>query len=253
MRPALLRLALIFFCVICLSDSLFAQINTGLNGIVINLPCNQNCITRDFKVPHLKSTSDYNVTTIAYNPYQYVTVGGTEDPNIYNDDRYSSMFDLPFPFCFYDSLFTKVSVGSNGIITFDYGLLACNPATLTAAWDIANTIPFNSGVGSCNAATNNYPKAAIMGVFQDLDPRPGPTFPSTNSSPPDRKIEWRVEGTAPFRRFVVSYYKIGVYQKTAFGVATPATFQIGIYESTGVIDIFIQNKNFFAGSSERSK
>src|SRR5437868_12562799 len=123
MRPALFRLTVIFFCSIYLSNTLSAQINTGLNGTIINLPCGQNCITRNFRIPHLKSSSDYSVTSVTYNPFPFVTPGGTEDQNIYNDDRYSSMFDLPFAFCFYDSLFTKVSVGSNGIITFDYGLL----------------------------------------------------------------------------------------------------------------------------------
>ena len=253
MRPALLRLAIFLFCLICLSHDPSAQINTGLNGTVINLPCGQNCITQAFRIPHLKSSSDYTVNTVAYNPYQFVTPGGNEDLNIYNDDRYSLMFDLPFAFCFYDSLFTKVSVGSNGVITFDHGLLACNVATVAAAWDIAQIIPYNSNRGSCDGATSNYPKAAIMGVFQDLDPRPGPTFPNTNSSPPDRKIEWRVEGTAPFRRFVVSYYKIGVYQTTLCGFNTPTTFQIVIYESTGVIDIFVENKSCDAISTNGNR
>ena len=167
MRPALLRLVIFLFCLTGIYDYSSAQINTGLNGTVINLPCGQNCISQAFRIPHLKSSSDYTVNTIAYNPYQFVTPGGNEDLNIYNDDRYSLMFDLPFAFCFYDSLFSKVSVGSNGVITFDHGLLACNVATLAAAWDIANIIPYNSNRGSCDGATSNYPKAAIMGVFQD--------------------------------------------------------------------------------------
>lgn len=222
--------------------------NTGLNGTVVNLPCNENCVDIPVRIPHLKSSSDYTVGSIAYDPYAFVTTGGTEDPNIYNDDRYSQIFNLPFPFCFYDSFFTKVSVGSNGIITFDPELATCDVTNLTAAWNLSNAIPFNSGFGACNGGISNYPRAAIMGVFQDLDPRPGPNS-STNSSPPDRKIEWRVEGSAPFRRFIVSYYKIGTFVTTTCGINTPATFQIVIYESSGVIEVYIENKVCTATSS----
>ncbi|MEI9807621.1 MAG: SprB repeat-containing protein [Bacteroidota bacterium] len=204
-----------------------------MNATVINLPCNQSCVNVPVRIPHLKSTSDYTVNSIAYNPYQYVTAGGTQDASLYNDDRYSTLFDLPFPFCFYDSLFTKVSVCSNGLITFDYGLQAC-PA-LDAPWNITNGVPFDPLTTTCNGGVNSYPKASIMGVFQDLDPR-------NVSSPADRKIEWRVEGSAPCRRFVVSYYKIGVFEQTLCGFNNPATFQIVIYESTGLIDVYIQNK-----------
>lgn len=251
MRFASVRLCIAVSGLFLLSGSLSAQncFNTGLNGTVINLPCNQNCINVPVRIPHLKSSSDYSVYAIPYTPYQYVTASGVEDANLYNDDRYSSLFDLPFPFCFYDSLFTQVSVSSNGLITFDYGIAACDVTNLTAAWNITNTIPFNPGTGSCSGGISDYPRAAIMGVFQDLDPRPGPTSLNINSSPPDRKIEWRVEGTAPCRRFVVSYYKIGVFQQTPCGLATPATFQIVIYESTGIIEIFLENKNCAATSS----
>jgi hypothetical protein len=76
-----------------------------------------------------------------------------------------------------------------------------------------------------------------MGAFMDLDPRLG-------SSPSDRKIEWRVEGTAPCRRFVVSYFHIGAFALTPCGQNpdSAATFQMVMYESTGLIDVFLQSK-----------
>src|SRR3712207_8023337 len=52
------------------------------------------------------------------------------------------------------------------------------------------------------------PRASIMAMYSDLDPR----TTGTVASPPDRKVEWRIEGTAPTRRLVVSYYKIGVFR-----------------------------------------
>jgi gliding motility-associated-like protein len=227
-------------------------IPTNINNTTITLACNQTCRDIRFSIPHIKSTSDYSVATIPYNPYPYVTATGTEDVAIYNDDKYSNLFSLPFNFCFYDSIFNKVSIGSNGIVTFDYNLATC--PGIGAAWSIGNTIPFNSGLPTCNANAGNYPKAAIMAAFSDLDPRPGPAS-TTNSSPPDRKIEWRVEGVAPCRVFIASYYHIGVFQSQPCGIdpLTAATFQIVLHESTGLIDIFVQNKQCDAISANGTR
>jgi hypothetical protein len=52
-----------------------------------------------------------------------------------------------------------------------------------------------------------YPKASIMGAYSDLDPRNSPV------SPADRKIEWRIEGSAPCRRFIASFYHVGIFGK----------------------------------------
>jgi gliding motility-associated-like protein len=210
---------------------------TGLNNTVISSACNQVCRDLIFQIPDLRSSSDYQVVSIPYNPYPYVTPLGTEDVRLYDDDAYSNVFSLPFPFCFYDNVYTKAVVSSNGLVTFDTAYALC-PAG-GAAWDIVSTIPYNGGGGNCTPS--HYPRASIMAAFMDLDPRPGPTS-GIISSPPERKIEWRVEGVAPCRRFVVSYYHIGVYQQTVCGLTTPATFQIVMYESTGLIDVFFENK-----------
>lgn len=221
---------------------------TGLNNVVVTSSCSQVCRDLAFQIPDLRSTSDYTIINIPYQPYQYVTPGGTTDSKLYDDDTYSNVFSLPFPFCFYNSVYSKAVISSNGLITFDPAYASCPVGG--AAWDIVSTIPFNGAGGNCSSS--HYPRASIMGVFMDLDPRPGPTS-SIISSPADRKIEWRVEGTAPCRRFVVSFYHIGVYQATICGTTTPATFQIVIYESTGVIDVFIQQKICNANGTNGTK
>ena len=207
---------------------------TGLNGTIISLPCGVNCGQVKYKVPHLKASSDYTLTTTPFAPLTYVTASGAEDPNLYNDDRYSSTVGLPFNFCFYDSVFSKVVIGSNGLITFDTTNASCENA-----YTISPAIPFG-GTSPCSQVATYYPKAAIMAAYSDLDPRPGPGS-GVNASPSDRKIQWRVEGTAPFRRFVISFFRIGTYGNNSCGLATPNTFQIVIYESTGLIDIFLEN------------
>lgn len=202
---------------------------TDLNGTVINLLCGVNCGQIKYKVPHLKSTSTYTLVQTAYAPLPYVTTGGTVDPSLYADDRYSFAADIPFGFCFYDSIFNKVVVGSNGLITFDTTNASC-----ANAYTISPAIPSSGGGAQCSQLATYYPKAAIMVAYSDFDPSP-------SASPSDKKIEWRVEGTAPCRKFIVSFYKIGTYGSNTCGLANPNTFQIVIYESTGLIDFFIQN------------
>src|SRR5258705_11119743 len=241
MRPALSRIAFLFL--IFLSGSLSAQngFNTGLNGTVINLPCNQICVNVPVRIPHLKSTTDYTVNSIAYNPFPYVTATATEAPaTVYADDFYSPKISLTFPFCFYDSLFTKCVIGSNGLLTFDTANADCSNA-----YTIAQPIPFAGGT-ICLQSSTYYPKASIMGAYSDLDPQTSGTTPIP--SPADRKIQWEVLGSAPFRKFVLSYYHVGVFG-TACGITTPNTFQIVLYESTGIVDVFIEQKACLAGTS----
>src|SRR5258705_9189871 len=213
----------------------------SFNQSIINLPCGQTCFDIKLQAPHIKQTSDYLVSSTCYNPFPYVTATGSEDPNIYNDDRYSSVVNLTFPFCFYDSIFNSMVVGSNGLISFELGNANCS----NAAYNIIFPLPHNSGLNTppCTSNSGSYPKASIMAVFQDLDPRPGPSS-GINSSPADRKIEWRVEGTAPSRRYVISYYHIGVYQSTVCGQDPnqAANFQIILHEGTGIVDVLIGRK-----------
>jgi hypothetical protein len=158
-----------------------------------------------FQIPDIRSSSTYTVVNIPYDPYPYITANGVEDLNLYNDDKYSSVFNLPFPFCFYDSVYTKAVISSNGLVTFDTSYASC----LGAAWYIASAIPYG---GVFNCTPDDYPRASIMAAFMDIDPRPASSGPLSTilSSPPDRQIQWKVEGTAPCRRFVVSYFHIGL-------------------------------------------
>ncbi|MEO8404865.1 MAG: hypothetical protein ABI480_09725, partial [Chitinophagaceae bacterium] len=177
----------------------------------------------------MKSTSDYIITDIPYAPYAYTTPGGATDPAIYADDKFSRLIPLPFNFCFYDSLYTSAVVGSNGLITFDTTNKNCDNA-----YTISAPIPLATGT-QCNQTGTYYPRAAVMGMYCDLDP-------SALASPADRKIEWRVEGSAPCRKFIASYYHVGLYGDRDCSLATPTTFQMVLYESTGIIEVFVEAK-----------
>lgn len=233
MRLRLLKVFAVLGFVFLFSKEIVAQncIPTNINGAVINRDCSQICNALTFQIPHIKSSSDYTLVTTPYAPYPYNTPTGATDIALYNDDQYSNLINLPFTFCFYGQSYTSAVVGSNGIVTFDPANAACSNA-----WPITQPIPFAGGT-ICNSGSTYYPRASIMGAYSDLDPR-------TVASPATRKIQWEVIGTAPCRKFVVSYYHIGVFGVSAASCPIPAnTFQMVMHESTGIIEIFFQQKS----------
>lgn len=206
--------------------------NTGINGQSVSVNCSPGCTTLFYQIPHLKQTSNYILSTIPYTPYQYIVAsGGTEDPLLYADDQYGAAFTLPFSFCFYTRQFSHPVMGSNGLLTFDSTNASC-----ANSYIITPPIPGNGGGGNvaCSQFSAYYPKAAVMPIYADH-------YPVAGYCPADFKIQWRVEGTAPCRRFIVSWYHIGIFLDQACGLATPSTFQAVMYESTGIIEFYYEN------------
>lgn len=220
-------------CFIILRLPTYSQncIPTTFNNKKI-LTCNQNCKNIQLDVPNLKSTSNYIVKSISYNPYPFTTIIGNTNSTFYNLGSYSTSFNFSFPFCFYDSVFTNAVLSPYGLLTFD---------TIPGCYDSPNSqspIPIASGL-SCQEA-GYYPRSTIFGCYTRLDPSLSTTF-HVVVSPSDRKIEWRVEGTAPCRRLVVSYYHIGSGANPTCSLINPATFQMVMYESSSLIDIYFEN------------
>jgi gliding motility-associated-like protein len=196
------------------------------------ISCLTNCLTLKARIPDVRTSETYQVVSIPYTPYLYTTPGGTTDPGVDADDRYSDSFDLPFPFCFYGDTYNKLCVGSNGVFTFDVLL----NATKIAAFGITATSSLPYSGGSPNTFSFYAPRASIFLAYYDMNPA---------SSPLGKKIEWRVEGTAPCRRFVVSYYRIGYFGTSGCpnnNLANLCTMQAVLYEGTGLIDVFYENK-----------
>ncbi|HEX6334503.1 MAG TPA: gliding motility-associated C-terminal domain-containing protein [Flavisolibacter sp.] len=187
----------------------------------ITLPCGVTCTQVTATVPHIKETNDYIVTPMPYLPFAYTTPTGNEVTDIYIDDRWSNVITPGFPFCFYNQTYNGLLMGSNANITF-------------------NTALANSGSGYAISATTGaipntaYAIASIFGPYHDINPN--------LTTSPTRKIEWRIEGTAPARRFIASYNQIPYFSSSCD--AFFATHQIVLYESTGVIEVYIQDKPF---------
>lgn len=200
----------------------------SLSAKTIDLPCGTACTPIRATVPHIKQSGDFTVQAIPYRPFSYS--GGTELVSLYADDLYSSTINLPFPVCFYGATYSSLAVGSNGMVTFDVTNAGKrNNFRQTTSFSNLTPVLIPYAGGNPNSLTSTYyPKASIMGVYHDI-------FPFNNGS---RRIEWRIEGTAPQRRFLTSYRAVPMYSCTGLS----ATHQIVVYESTGVIEVYVQDK-----------
>ncbi len=218
--------SLLFFSFIAQSQSCFKD----FAGTDTTTNCGNSCITFKTTVPDIKTSETYNVAPIPYAPFAYTSASGTELSSLYVDDVYSDSIDLPFPFCFYGATYQKCVIGSNGIITFDIVTNAnTDNAYLLERNGRAQPIPYAGGTPN-NSFDLYYPRACIMGPYHDINP---------NQSPSDRKIEYRTEGVAPCRRFIVSFYQIAHYGCNGGSVST---VQIVLHELTGIVDIFLEDK-----------
>ncbi|MEW6469552.1 MAG: gliding motility-associated C-terminal domain-containing protein [Bacteroidota bacterium] len=167
------------------------------------------CTTLNATVQGTVGTSSYTVSSIPYNPFSYTS--GT--PILIGiDDIWSDTITLPFCFEFFGNTYTKCVIGSNGVISFDI-----NNANQYNTWPIANAVPSTNPPDLLNS---------IMGPWHDIDPSVGGS------------IYWQVLGTAPCRTLVVSWTQVPMFSCNNL----INTQQTVLYETTNVIDVFIQNK-----------
>ncbi len=223
-----------FFVVIFSAQPSLSQncLSTGFNNKTF-YTCSGTCANIQLSIPDLRATSDYRFSNIDYTPFPYTTTNGNADPSFYRTVQYSNAIDFGFPFCFYDSVFSSFVLSPHGLITFENINANCwnNPYFETP-------IPY-AAFGDCNFSAW-VPRSTIFGCYQWLNPRLDSFF-NTPVSPQDRKIEWRVEGTAPCRRLIVSYYRIGSGGNVDCSLVSPATFELVMYESTALIDMYFEN------------
>lgn len=168
--------------------------------------CSPNCANLSGTFVTTGLTTGYTASTVAYTPDPF-NVGTSL---ALGDDQWSAIIPLPFTFCFYGTAYNNVCIGSNGIISFNTA-----GAGGYCQWPIGAAVP-----------TGSDPMNTIMAPWQDLYP------------PGGGQIRYTTYGTAPCRRFVVSWYQVPMY----FCTTTLCTQQIAMYETTNVIDNFIQTK-----------
>lgn len=148
----------------------------------------------------------YTVSTVNYNPDPFT--GGT--PVTVTDDGWSVKIPIGFSFCFYGASYDTLIIGANGIISFN-----ASQASGYCQWPVNSAIPSPA-----------LPMNTIMVGWQDLQPTSGGT------------IKYAVYGNSPNRRFVASFSAVPMY------VCSTQVFtgQVALYESTNVVEIYIQDK-----------
>lgn len=226
----LLRSGLFLSFLVFLFNSGLAQpgcpsVDAGTN---VNLPCGTNCANLTANVFQVGATTSYTVGSIPYAP-PFAFTGGTQ-LFIGDDDIWSDVINLPFTFCFYGNSYNQALIGANGVISFDVSM-----ANNTCQWAFNLPIPTTQPPGGLTLGV--YPNS-INGAFHDMDPSVSTItiFPPSITYP--AKINYAVLGSAPCRTFVVNYSTVPHYDCNNLRT----TQQIVLYETTNVIEVYIQSK-----------
>jgi hypothetical protein len=178
------------------------------------LDCRTNCTTLHSDYFHAKATNTYTVTQIPYNPFSFSS--GT-NIGLAADDAFSPLIALPFHFCFMGSQYDNIVIGTNGVISFNQ-----NYASTTCPWNLT---------GGETLPTDSFSTLSIMAPMQDMN------------STDEGSIYIDTVGTAPARAFIISYYGMPYYSC----IDSFLTSQVVLYETTNVIDIYIQSKPVCTG------
>ena len=147
--------------------------------------------------------------TSTVTPYAADPFAGT--PLTLTDDVHSALVPIGFPFCYGGITYTQCVISSNNYITFDAA--RANTFSPWATVTVAATVP---------PQTMN----SILNPWQDIDPGIG------------GQIRYQTIGTAPYRRFVVSYDNVPMFSCNSQLYSS----QTVLYESTNCIGSFITTK-----------
>lgn len=165
--------------------------------------------------------------TAASTTYSFETITGTSLPTT-DDVLFDVAVNFGFPVCFDGTPYTGGYVASNAAFVFDAVQCFPNIQSSTIAsggvgtgWSITSPAPVNG---------TSIPRNAILAPWHDIDPALGGT------------IKYVTLGTAPNRRFIVSFENIPMF---SCGTGAPTTYhssQIKIFETTNTIEIHIKKK-----------
>ncbi|MCF8460246.1 MAG: gliding motility-associated C-terminal domain-containing protein [Flavobacteriales bacterium] len=197
-------------------NSAFAQpgcpsIDVGPN---LSVDCNVNCVDLHATILETGATTSYIVASTPFAPPAPFTGGTAQFIN--TDDIWGSVIALPFNFCFYGNQYSSLVIGANGLLSFDLSV-----ANTGCTWSFSASIP----------STALYMNS-IMGAYHDIDPSQG------------GDISYFIQGTAPCRMFVVSFNNVPHFDCDCgfFSSCKKTTQQIVLYETTNVIEVYLQKK-----------
>lgn len=203
-----------FFFSLLASTCLFAQVTTGPSCPSIDAgsdveSCGGACVTLNASAVISGITSGYEVEDIPYEPFPFE---GGSDIFVGIDDIWSGVVNLDFAFCFYGYPYDQCVIGANGLISFDLTY-----ADQYCQWPIGEGFP-----------SPNNPVNTIAFPYHDIDP----------SVSFENRVNYYVVGEAPCRILVVNFDNIPMFQCNEL----LARQQVVLYETTNVIETYIENK-----------
>ena len=195
--------------------------------------CAISCITLHTTIPDIHaSSSTYVVNQTSSNgcfrSYVDPAVPGLRT-NIKGDDVYSRTLDITFPFSFFGSTYTKLVASTNGYLSFDTSVV--NTFSHFGILNRNDSLTTNLGTPQ-DLPSVLYDKALIMGPYHDLD---------VKSSVSPTQIKYDIIGTSPYRKWIISYYNVPLYSTACLNLKTN-THQIVLYETLGIVEVFIYDK-----------
>jgi len=141
--------------------------------------------------------AEYTVTEIPFAPYFLIS----PEDLILGDDAFIDNIDIGFDFTFFGNVYDQLFVSSNGLIGFSAG---SNSYTVQ------------------HFPNPTYPNNIIALCWTDLNPGDA------------GDIRYEIQGTAPFRRFIVDYDEVSHY-----GGGGSISGQIVLYETSNAIDFHV--------------
>ena len=190
-------------------------------------------VTPNFQTQYLRRTNVYQVEPLAFNPYPAdpAVNGGTEiEPTrFWDDSRTLCPIQLPFKFCYFNQTYEYIDVWSNGAVTLRDNS-NCIPALRNSYMDDVFTGPIPAPFAPL--AGNSFLNS-IFGTYQH-------THWAQANKTVHGSINYQVYGTAPCRKFVISFFELNIAGVTP-GLCPPPlpyqTHQIVLHELTNVIDV----------------
>ncbi len=150
--------------------------------------------------------------TIESIPIQLDDVNSGTTLSSLSDDSYSGIVNIGFDFKFFCNVFNQLIISTNNYLCFNTE--NANSYSPWSTYEVPNTDAFT-------IITNS-----ILGPWLDLDPNNG------------GEIKFNTLGTAPFRRFVVSFEDFGYFSCPDLKF----NGQIKIFETTNTIEIHIEDQ-----------
>ncbi|MCD6020016.1 MAG: choice-of-anchor domain [Bacteroidetes bacterium] len=165
--------------------------------------------------------------TAATTTYSFESFSGTALPTT-DDVLFNVAINFGFPVCFDGVPFTGGYVASNAALVFD--AVQCFPnvqsgTIASGGVSTGYTIPSPAPVNG-----TSIPRNAVLAPWHDIHPGLGGT------------IQYTTLGTAPNRRFIVSFENIPMY---SCGTSSPTIYhssQIKVFETTNTIELHVRKK-----------